>query len=234
METEALTRIAEAIEKGILPYCISIVGAIGPLILTGLSMLLTFLIYKQNTELKKELYNRDVVNQTRTIIINSYDSFSQAIYVTSQINNGLSTVFMSQEGYLALSKTMENVCKDLIQSYGQLNIILNDKEMVDYLTQCVTAFTTLNHELNNYINSPTPSQVIQYAWTSIQQKYPSVVLSNYYFLNQNPSICEEFKKMCDNSYTNNIQSKITIFQNLIQDEKFDNYFRSHIQIQKIN
>lgn len=50
---------------------------------------------------------------------------------------------------------------------------------------------------------------------------------------QDPSLAEEFKKMCDNSYTQDIQRKIEVYMDLVTDDEFDGRLKKYIQIREL-
>ncbi len=248
MEIGALTRIAEAIENGIIPFWLSVVSIGAPIILTILSGILTYrldkqnkelqkILEEQNKELQKDLHNRDVINQTRQTILNIYNSFLDALNVVEQSDSNIIDIFISQQFIQSWSEEISNSHKSITRSFKQANIILDDTDMIDYLKRCEISFVELSDSVNSYVNTPIPSQIIQNAWNNFQQRYPynnSLIANNYYLLHQNAVDLEEFKKMCKNSHTDNIQIKVNEFTNLMRDEKFDNYFKKYVQIQKMD
>ena len=250
METETLIRIAEALENGFVPFWFTAVGVGAPIVLTILSGWLNYKTSKQNEELQKNLYNRDVKNQTRQTIINIYNTFLDALNVAEMASSNLMIVFISPQFIQSWSKLVSNACNPIIRAFSQANIILDDSDMINYLSKCKEAFVTLNNSVTQYTNTPIPFQIIQNAWSTLWQKYPQryqytntgnilgMNLSNsfcqdYSLLYQNSADLEEFKKLCESDYTKNIQKNIETFVNLVKDKRFDDYFKKYVQIQKI-
>ena len=245
---EALIRIAEALEKGFVPFWFSAaVGIFVPIVLTGLSVWLNNKtskqnaelqknLHNQNAELQKNLHNRDVKNQTRQFIINIYNSYLDALSVAESANHNVETIFISLQSIQSWSTAVFNANTSVIRSFNQANIILNDYEMVAYLKKCTESFVVFSNVVGQYVNTPMPSQSIQNAWNKINQqtfgKYTQLLgIYDYNLLFQNQLDLEELKKMCANSHTKNIQEKLEIFLGLVKDEKFDNYFKKYVQIQ---
>ena len=247
---KALNRIAEALEKGFVPLELTVVGIGVPIFLTLGSLWLNYRTSKQNEELQNNLHNRDVKNQTRQIIINIYNSYLDALSVAEMAENNFMIIFISPQFIQSWSGLFSNSCSPVVRAFSQANIILNDSDMIDYLSKCKEAFVALNNSVNQYTNTPTPFQIIQNAWNTLWQKYPqryqcmntgsyvgmnygNSFYQDYNLLHQNPADLEEFKKLCETDYTKNIQEKLKMFLGLVRDGQFDNYFKKYVQIQKM-
>lgn len=242
-EIEALIRIAEALENGFVPLWFAVIGIGAPIVLTALSIWLNYKTGKQNEELQKNLHNRDVKNQTRQTIIYIYNSFLDALNVAESANNNVMVIFISPQFIQSWSRLVFNSSTSIIRAFSQANIILDDSDMIEYLRKCKDTFVDLNSSVTQYVNTPFPFQMIQNAFDSMKSKYPQrysvgvIGINDYNFLypilSQNVADLEDFKKMCENDYTKEIQKKVKIFIDLIANEKFDNYFKKYVQIQKL-
>ena len=242
-EIEALIRIAEALENGFVPLWFAVIGIGAPIVLTALSIWLNYKTGKQNEELQKNLHNRDVKNQTRQTIIYIYNSFLDALNVAESANNNVMVIFISPQFIQSWSRLVFNSSTSIIRAFNQANIILDDSDMIEYLRKCKDTFVDLNSSVTQYVNTPFPFQMIQNAFDSMKSKYPQrysvgiIGINDYNFLypilSQNVADLEDFKKMCENDYTKEIQKKVKIFIDLIANEKFDNYFKKYVQIQKL-
>ena len=242
-EIEALIRIAEALENGFVPLWFAVIGIGAPIVLTALSIWLNYKTGKQNEELQKNLHNRDVKNQTRQTIIYIYNSFLDALNVAESANNNVMVIFISPQFIQSWSRLVFNSSTSIIRAFSQANIILDDSDMIKYLRKCKDTFVDLNSSVTQYVNTPFPFQMIQNAFDSMKSKYPQrysvgvIGINDYNFLypilSQNVADLEDFKKMCENDYTKEIQKKVKIFIDLIANEKFDNYFKKYVQIQKL-
>ena len=164
--------------------------------------------------------------------------------------NNFMIIFISPQFIQSWSGLFSNSCSPVVRAFSQANIILNDSDMIDYLSKCKEAFVALNNSVNQYTNTPTPFQIIQNAWNTLWQKYPqryqcmntgsyvgmnygNSFYQDYNLLHQNPADLEEFKKLCETDYTKNIQEKLKMFLGLVRDGQFDNYFKKYVQIQKM-
>lgn len=242
-EIEALIRIAEALENGFVPLWFAVIGIGAPIVLTALSIWLNYKTGKQNEELQKNLHNRDVKNQTRQTIIYIYNSFLDALNVAESANNNVMVIFISPQFIQSWSRLVFNSSTSIIRAFSQANIILDDSDMIEYLRKCKDTFVDLNSSVTQYVNTPFPFQMIQNAFDSMKSKYPQrysvgvIGINDYNFLypilSQNVADLEDFKKMCENDYTKEIPKKVKIFIDLIANEKFDNYFKKYVQIQKL-
>lgn len=240
MQVEVLIRIAEALENGFVPLWFAVIGIGAPIVLTALSIWLNYKIGKQNEELQKNLHNRDVKNQTRQTIIYIYNSFLDALNVAELANNNVMVIFISPQFIQSWSRLVSNSSTSIIRAFSQANIIFDDSDMIDYLRKCRDTFVDLNSSVTQYVNTPFPFQMIQNAFDSMKSKYPqryAVGINDYNFqyqiLYQNVADLEDFKKMCESDYTKDIQGKVKLFVDLIVNEKFDNYFKKYVQIQKL-
>ena len=247
-EIEVLNRIAEALENGFVPFWFAVISVGAPVTLTILSWWLNYKTSKQNEELKKDLHNRDVKNQTRQTIIQIYNSFLDALSVVESAN--VMIIFISPQFIQNWSGLVSNSCTSIVRAFNQANIIIDNPDMIKYLEKCKSVFVALNSSVIQYTNTPMPFQIIQNAWITVWQKYPqryqctstgnalgmnygNSFCQDYSLLYQNSADLEEFKKLCESDYTKNIKKNIETFVDLVTDEKFDNYFKQYVQIQKI-
>lgn len=128
---------------------------------------------------------------------------------------------------------MEATSKDVTLSFNKARLLLGDDvDLIDYLRKCRIAFKNINDAVNGYINLGIPAKMIAIAWDTICQQN-DIAREDYFALLKNPSLAEEFKKMCDNSYTQDIRNKIKIYTDLMEHDEFDEKFRKYIQIQEL-
>lgn len=107
-----------------------------------------------------------------------------------------------------------------------------DKELVEYSKVCWMAFADINNEVSAYIQTGIAAQTINMAWGTFQSKYGAHP-GDYMMLYQNPTLCEEFKKLCENAYTQNIGRKLGAYSGLIGVQMFDKVFEKYVQFKEL-
>lgn len=226
----ALNSIAESLTNDGLPFWLTVIDIILPLILTTITIVLSIRMDKQNKKLQKQIHNRDVANQTRQAVLDIFQSYYNAFTVLQQVGDNVASVFVSDQSYYQWGLAVEASSKDVTLALNKAKLLLgDDTELVDYLRKSWLAFSDVNRTVNTYINTGIASQTVGMAWGTFQQKY-NIQCGNYFALLQNPSLAEEFKKMCDNSYTQDIQRKIEVYMALVTDDEFDGRLKKYIQI----
>lgn len=226
----ALNSIAESLTNDGLPFWLTVIDIILPIILTTITIVLSIRMDKQNKKLQKQIHNRDVANQTRQAVLDIFQSYYNAFTVLQQVGDNVASVFVSDQSYYQWGLAVEASSKDVTLALNKAKLLLgDDTELVDYLRKSWLAFSDVNRTVNTYINTGIASQTVGMAWGTFQQKY-NIPCGNYFALLQNPSLAEEFKKMCDNSYTQDIQRKIEVYMDLVTDDEFDGRLKKYIQI----
>lgn len=229
----ALNSIAESLTNDGLPFWLTVVDIILPIILTTITIVLSIRMDKQNKKLQKQIHNRDVANQTRQAVLDIFQSYYNAFAVLQQVGDNVASVFVSDQSYYQWGLAVEASSKDVTLALNKAKLLLgDDTELVDYLRKSWLAFSDVNRTVNTYINTGIASQTVGMAWGTFQQKY-NILCGNYFALLQNPSLAEEFKKMCDNSYTQDIQRKIEVYMDLVTDDEFDGRLKKYIQIREL-
>lgn len=229
----ALNNIAASLSGKELPLWLTAFGIIVPILLTGITIILSVRMNRQNARLQKLIHNRDAANQTRKLVIDIYQSFINAVTVVQQAGDNVAEVFVGDQSYYRWGIAVEAASKDVSLAYNQANLLFkDDTEFIDYLKKCWESFADINNTVNWYIHSAIATQTVNAAWNEFWQKY-SIQYGNYPALFQNPILGEEFKKLCDNSYTQDIQRKINIYKGLISNDEFDEKFRKYVQIREL-
>ena len=226
---EVLTRIADSMGGKSLPLWASVAGLVVPIVLTCVSLWLTRRLDQKNSELQIALSNRDMQNQTRQCILDIYNSYFEAYDIAYQAVDNVAEVFISDQSYYTWALGVENSMRGINRSYNQVKLMIEDDEFLDVIAEARNAFSAINGTVKSYLNSGIPAQTIQNAW--LQFPLPSgVQAGNYYFLMQNRAYGEGFIKLCQTSYTDDIQKKLENFITLIESEKFDAPFKKYVQI----
>lgn len=229
----ALNNIAASLSGKEVPAWLTVFGIIVPILLTGITILLSVRMDRQNKELQKQIHNRDAANQTRELVVDIYQSFFNAVSVLQQAGDNVAEVFVSDQSYYQWGMAVETATKDVSLAYNKAKLLFEeDAELIDYVKKCWIAFSSINDAVNQYVHSAIATQTVNMAWNEFQQKY-AIQPGNYFALFQNPILGEEFKKLCDNSYTQDIQRKINVYKELISSDEFDQNFRKYIQIREL-
>lgn len=229
----ALNNIAAALSTGELPLWLSVSGIVVPILLTGITIVLSIRMDRQNKKLQMQIYNRDVINQTRQMILGVYRSFLNAHDVTQMPSDLVASVYISDQSYYQWALAVEAASKELMLSFNTAKLLLeDDKDLIDYLRKCWLAFAEVDRAINIYNTSGIPAQTITAAWKTFGQKY-GIHSGDYSALLRNPAWGEEFKKFCDNTHTQEIQRKIGEYQSLVAIDAFDERFRKYLKIQEL-
>lgn len=228
---QAVNRIAAS--NSTIPLWLSLVGLIVPIVLTIVSICLSFRMDKQNKELQKLIANRDMVNQSRETVLGFYISYLSARDLLGRSCSNVADIFTSDQSYYNWSKEIDNACSSIIYSYNKAKLMLDDQELLSQMKKGFDAFAQLNANIKIYIGSGIPSQTIANAWTQFTQQY-TVLAGDYYVLFQNRVLGEAFAKLCETSYTKDIQACATRFNAVIDCDDFDAPFKKYVQIKELD
>jgi len=111
--------------------------------------------------------------------------------------------------------------------------MLNDPELLSQMKKAFEAFTQLNIKVKSYISTGIPSQIIANAWTQFSQQY-TVQPGNYYVLFQNRALGEAFARLCETSFTKEIQICADRYNNIVGNDAFDEPFKKYIQMKELD
>ena len=126
---EVLNRIAENLHAGV-PAWVTIIGAIAPIILTIITIVLSVQIHRQNKNLQKMIHNRDVINQSRKEILSVYNAFSTSL-LTLQKCGSVEGVFSSEYGTYQWNQEIMDSRIEVINACNTANLLLDDKALTD-------------------------------------------------------------------------------------------------------
>ena len=230
---EVLNRIADAMSGNSLPLWASIAGLVAPVILTCVTIWLTVRLDRKNSELQKALSNRDMQNQTRQCVLDIYNAYFEALDVAFQAGDNVAEVFISDQSYYNWALSVENAMRGINRSYNQVKLMVEDEELLGVLTEARNSFSDINGTVKSYLNTGIPAQTIQNAWAQFSPVH-GVPPGNYYVLMQNRALGEAFIKLCQTSYTDDIQKKLENYITFMESGKFDTPFKKYVQIKPMN
>ena len=226
----ALNRIADSMASN-LPVWASITGLIVPIVLTVVSIILSYRMDKQNKNLQKLLSYRDSINQTRQIILNIYNSFVSALDLVAQANGNVPEIFVSEQSYYQWALEVESTSSDIMLAFNQAQLIIQDEELLNLIREAKNRFSQLASSVKSYIYTDIPTKTIKKAWDIFVHKY-NVEFGNYVFLLANPTLASEFIGYCDTDYTKKIQTEIEQYIEIVGKDTFDEPFKKHVQIKE--
>lgn len=130
----ALNSIAESLTNDGLPFWLTVIDIILPIILTTITIVLSIRMDKQNKKLQKQIHNRDVANQTRQTVLDIFQSYYNAFTVLQQVGDNVASVFVSDQSYYQWGLAVEASSKDVTLALNKAKLLLgDDTELVDYL-----------------------------------------------------------------------------------------------------
>ena len=227
---EALNRIAENLRTGV-PAWVTIIGAIAPIILTIITIVLSVQIHRQNKNLQKMIHNRDVINQSRKEILSVYNAFSTSL-LTLQKCGPVEGVFSSEYGTYQWNQEIMDSRIEVINACNTANLLLDDKALTDYLAKLRDLFSEISNDVSRYIYSGLHNNTRAEAISRVAKQYgvsESYVLSPY----ASPSVKDQLINGCKNSFTKEITEKIENYSKLIEDKAFSSLFEKYIRIKQL-
>ena len=227
----AVNKVAESLQSAS-PAWISAVSIIVPTVLTILSIVLSVRMDKNNEKLQKMLANRDMLNQTRQCVLEIYNAYFNGFHILAQANGNVAEIFVADQSYYHWALDIEKNSKEIAQAYNRAKLLMEDATLLKQLSDAQAAFFALEQAVKSYIYTGIPSQTITNAWAQFSNQY-SIPPGNYYALFQNRSLGEAFSKMCETTYTKDIQEKATAYLELVKKDQFDEPFKKYIQIKEL-
>lgn len=228
----AVNQILDILKGNNLSFITSIIFALVPILLTVISIILSVRMDMQNKTLQKMIADRDSRNQTRQIILEIYNAYFTGFRITSQAKENIEDIFISDQSYYKWATDLETAFNSIAQMYNQAKLLIRDNEFIVSLKKAFESFGALNHSVGQYIATGIPSQMINNAWQKICTEH-QIFYGNYYFLLQNRSLYEEFRKLCKTTYTDEIQKNLRNYINIVDTNEFDDQFKKYISIQQL-
>ncbi|MBP3772132.1 MAG: hypothetical protein J6I53_05490 [Treponema sp.] len=228
----AVNQILDILKGNNLSFITSIIFALVPILLTVISIILSVRMDMQNKTLQKMIADRDSRNQTRQIILEIYNAYFTGFRITSQAKENIEDIFISDQSYYKWATDLETAFNSIAQMYNQAKLLIRDNEFIVSLKKAFESFGALNHSVGQYIATGIPSQMINNAWQKICTEH-QIFYGSYYFLLQNRSLYEEFRKLCKTTYTDEIQKNLRNYINIVDTNEFDDQFKKYISMQQL-
>ena len=227
---ESLDKIVGAISGNVSKTWVSVILAVVPIALTIITIVLSVRMDKQNQKLQKTIADRDAINQTRQCVLDIYNAYLDAFHLTGQANRNVADIFVSDQSYYMWASDVDNKCRAVMYAYNRAKLMLNDPLLLDPLEKGYYAFSALNGSVGSYVSTGAATRTIQNAWCIFCETHSNVKAGNYYVLLQDSVLAEEFRKLCSNTYTDEIQKKIEIYMGVVGNDDFDEKFKKYLQI----
>lgn len=227
----AVNQLADS-QAGTLPLWVNIISIIVPILLTALTIYLTIRLDRQNRKQQILLANRDMQNQTRQCVLDIYNAYSTAMSCVARVSDGVASVFALEQSYYVWSNDVQKAYSGVCRSCNQAKLILNDDKLLHKLENARDVYARLNSEIINYISTGIPSQVIANAWSQISVQY-GISIGNTYALMQNPVYGDAFVKLCETSFTKQIEKLIKDYLDIVGCDAFDEPFKKYVQISEL-
>lgn len=213
------------------PVWLTYLSALGPLILTGISVFIACRQHCQNQKLQKQIADRDASNLLRQNVLDIYNAYFNVLIVVTRADN-VSGIFSAQQTMIQWMTDFQKAYDSLACSYNHAKLMLDDAQLLQVLNESFRRLNNLYNSVAQYSHSNLPVNVIHDAWAVISPKY-AIQINNYDALSQNHIAMEEFWKLCDNRHTQEIRRLMEDFRASMSDENFDKYFKKYIQIKQL-
>jgi hypothetical protein len=175
---QALNEIKNVIEGDRFTVVMSGILAVTPIILTIITIWLSVRMDKQSKKLQKELADRDQKNQTRSCVLDIYNTYLSAFHMTGQATGNISEIFVSDQSYYKWALEVEENSKNIMSAYNRAKLMLKDEVLINELKKGFEAFSILNGSVKSYIFSGLPTQTIQNAWKTSRASFEVSMRNN--------------------------------------------------------
>ena len=227
----AVNRVADSVGST-LPLWASVAGLVVPIMLTVVTIILSVRMDQKNKKLQTMLSNRDTMNQTRQCVLDIYNSYLTALNLAVQADGNVAEIFVSDQSYYRWAQDIEIANTNIMRSFNQTKLMIQDEELLKQIRNARDAFSQLTMAINAYIYTGIPSQTVVNAWAQFSPQY-GIQGGNYFALMQNRTLAENFTKLCETSYTRDIQAKIEGYINAVVNDAFDEPFKKYVQIKEL-
>lgn len=224
---DVLNKIADNLCTGV-PAWVTIFGAIAPIILTIVTIALSFQMNRQNKKLQKEIHNRDVLNQSRKDVLAVFNAFCNSA-LTLQKYGSVESIFASDYGTMKWNEEILASHIEVINACNTANLLFEDKPLTDCLISLRDQFSAISADVSRYLFSGQHNTTRQEAISHVANQFGvgvDYILSPY----ASPSIRDRLFKECENSFTKEISGKIEKYSKQIEDEAFRSLFKKYIRI----
>lgn len=228
---QSITLLAEKMESKT-PIWVSIIVSLVPIILTVLTIIISYRNEKHNKELQKLIHNRDVFIQSRQDILSIYNAYSEALFCVHRYEN-VETVFIDEQTTYLWNQEINNTLAEVFKSCDKAKLLFDDKDLTDYLTDVRNKYQEICCCVSRYVYNNTFIQVLQNARSAVSTQF-AIPANNPFAILQNTPAREQLIKLCTNENTREISKHISTFSDMMSDEKFDSKFKKYLLIRELS
>lgn len=233
--------IAEALKSGI-PAWVTILAGLAPILLTIITIILSYrmdrrnrelqkMIHKQNTELQQMIHNRDAFIQSRQEILSIFNAFSESL-LTLRNYGSAETVFSNEQTTWNWCQELAIRRNEIIKAFDKAKLLFNEKDLVDCLEKARDKFLDIYTCITRYTYNNLNNQTLLNARARVAAQYGSDV-HNPGWLAMSPAAREELIKQCENENTKEINAKINQFSEMLSYENCDIKFKKYLEIKEL-
>ena len=226
---QALNEIAHILDESQDPTWLLYLSALGPLILTAISVFIACRQHRQNQNLQKQIADRDYKNILRQNLLAIYNDFFNELRVVYQAVGNVAEVFSVPKVLSKWALELQTAYEQMTASYNHAKLMLDDDKLVEVLRHTYDCFTELYDEFNSYCGSGKVYSVIGNAFNAISAKYG---VEDEIALFLNPAAKEEYLKLCDTDNAKKIHGLMQAYIEAMADDNFDVYFKKYVQLEK--
>lgn len=226
---QALNEIVCILDESQNPTWLLYLSALGPLILTAISVFIACRQHRQNQNLQKQIADRDYKNILRQNILAIYNDFFNGLRVVYQAVGNVAEVFSTPKSLDMWARELQTAYEQMTASYNHARLMLDDDKLIEVLKRTYNCFAKLFDEFNSYCGSGEVYSVIGNAFRIASSKYG---VKNELELLLNPAAKEEYLKLCDTDNAKKIHDLMQAYTEAMADDNFDVYFKKYVQLEK--
>lgn len=226
----AIDRIAE-IEKAKSPEYVSIIMAVVPILLTIITIIMSWRMDRQNRKLQEMIHNRDILNQYRQDLLSIYNTYLEA-WINLLRNGSVENIFSHEQLTYDWNHNINNMFIEVSKACDKAKLLLDDKELIDSLISVRDEYKEICTCVSRYIYNNTCRQVLVKALETVAL-HNKITVNDIINQAQNPVIHEQLLKHCENENTREISKKIENLSTKMSSDEFDSMFRKYLQFHEI-
>ena len=232
---EALNNLTQAVSSNSLPMWARYISAFGPLVLSVVIAIMTWIQHIQNQGLQKSIHNRDVCIQSRENILQIYNAFCSAQQVTGIGILPLATTLSTQESITKWTSDLFSASSTLFQVLNQASLFWreSDPDFVKALEEYNNLFQQFYCGINEYIRSGKATGAIDNAWTVISSTY-GIPVGNTWVLWQRSDAFQTYIQQCNTAEVKQLEKQGEAFLSCLTYDKFDKLFEKYLKIDEID
>lgn len=225
---QALNDIVQILEESQNPTWLLYLSALGPLILTAISVFIACQQHKQNQALEKQIADRDYKNILRQNALAIYNDFFNGLRVVHQAVGNDAEVFSMPKSLDMWSKELQTAYEQMTASYNHAKLMLDDDKLIEVLKRTYNCFVELYEEFNSYCNSGEAYSVIGNAFRIVSAKFG---VKTELELLLKPVVKEKYLDLCYTDEAKKIHELMEAYIEAMKDDKFDKYFKKYVQLE---